>query len=68
MVNGCGGFLAPSKSTSLGDRVRHLEQSLAQSVSAEAAGIGRIERDLRDEAQPRMAVMGKGADGRRAAG
>jgi signal transduction histidine kinase len=52
-------FLRPSKSTSLADRVRHLEQGLAQAVNAEAVEIGRIERGLRDEAQPRMAAMGK---------
>lgn len=52
-------FLAPSKGTSLALRVRHLEQTLAQTVDAEAAEIGRIERDLRDGAQPRLAAIGK---------
>jgi signal transduction histidine kinase len=51
-------LLAPTPSAALASRVRHLTETRADAVEAQAAELRRIERDLHDGAQARLVAMG----------
>lgn len=50
-------FLTPTRATELARRVRHLTATRADTVDAQAAELRRIERDLHDGAQARLAAL-----------
>lgn len=50
--------LGPREDPELAQRVRHLAQTRAETIDANAAEIRRIERDLHDGAQARLVAMG----------
>jgi signal transduction histidine kinase len=51
-------ILGPRQDPELAQRVRHLAQTRAETIDANAAEIRRIERDLHDGAQARLVAMG----------
>jgi signal transduction histidine kinase len=51
-------LLAPTERTALALRVRHLTETRTDAVDASAAELRRIERDLHDGAQARLAALG----------
>jgi signal transduction histidine kinase len=51
-------LLAPTPNAELALRVRHLTETRADAVDAQAAELRRIERDLHDGAQARLVAMG----------
>ena len=51
-------ILGPRQDPELAQRVRHLAQTRADTIDANAAEIRRIERDLHDGAQARLVAMG----------
>jgi signal transduction histidine kinase len=51
-------ILSPGEDPELAQRVRHLSQTRAEAIDANAAEIRRIERDLHDGAQARLVAMG----------
>src|SRR5690606_27385868 len=53
-----GKLLGPTGGASLAARVRHLTESRAEVVEAQAAELRRIERDLHDGAQARLVSLG----------
>jgi signal transduction histidine kinase len=50
--------LGPREDLALAQRVRHLAETRAETIDANAAEIRRIERDLHDGAQARLVAMG----------
>ncbi|MDI2125019.1 sensor histidine kinase [Yinghuangia seranimata] len=55
-------LLAPTPGAALTSRVRHLTETRAVAVDAQAAELRRIERDLHDGAQARLVAMGMSLD------
>jgi signal transduction histidine kinase len=55
-------ILGPSDDPALAQRVRHLAQTRAEAIDANAVEIRRIERDLHDGAQARLVAMGMALD------
>ncbi len=53
-----GAILRPRQDPVLAQRVRHLAQTRAETIDANAAEIRRIERDLHDGAQARLVALG----------
>jgi signal transduction histidine kinase len=51
-------ILGPREDPALAQRVRHLAETRAETIDANAAEIRRIERDLHDGAQARLVAMG----------
>ncbi|MCW2917151.1 MAG: sensor histidine kinase [Actinomycetia bacterium] len=51
-------LLAPTREAELASRVHHLTESRSDTVDASAAELRRIERDLHDGAQARLAALG----------